>query len=103
MKLALYKFTNDKLNKVEIYVFDDDLVDVVYNEIQDTFGSIGIKPEMFNIDCNYCLNFGTPRTIYVKTYFNFGELDEPMVWKQVEQDLLKYDEVVLTRNDLVYF
>lgn len=103
MKLAFYKFTNAYFNKVEIYVFDDDLVDVICNEIKDTFESLKIEQTMFEIRYDYSLNFGTPRTIWVETFFNDQEFDESMVWKKLEQDLLKYDDIVLKENSIIYY
>lgn len=97
MKLAFYKFLGCVDENVEIYVFDDDLVEPICEAIKDCSDNFSTKVD---IDYDYGLNLGIPRTIKVKTSFEFiTNLD---FWENVENELLKKD-IVLKENRIFYF
>ena len=103
MKLAFYK-VNTYYTKIEICVFDDDLVKSICDAIWDVlYWDVSYRnnpSELGKIDYDYGINLGIPRTIRVDTAF--VNTDEKWFWKCVENKLLTKD-IVLKRNDIFYY
>jgi len=105
MKLAFYK-VNTYYTKIEICVFDDDLVKPICDAIRDVWDKYVNEPlSLVDINYDYGINLGTPRTIWVNTDFDntdFDNTDEKWFWECVEKELLTKD-IVLKRNDIFYY
>lgn len=98
MKLAFYK-VNTYYTKIEICVFDDDLVKPICDAIWDVLFRNN-PSELVEIDYDYGINLGIPKTIRVDTAFD--NTDEKWFWECVENELLTND-IVLKRNDIFYY
>lgn len=100
MKLAFYK-VNTYFTKISIYVFDDDLVEPICDAIRDVWDEYVNEPlSLVDINYDYGINLGIPRTIWVNTAFD--NTDEKWFWECVEKELLTND-IVLKRNDIFYY
>lgn len=98
MKLAFYKISVCKYN-TEIFVFDDDLVETICDEIRNAYAKVKSFKNV-DIGYDYGINLGSPRTIRVKTFFK--KEDELSFWKNVEKKLLDKD-IVLKENNILYY
>lgn len=98
MKLAFCKTSVCKYN-VEIFVFDDDLVETICDEIRNAYAKLKSFKNV-DIGYDYGINLGSPRTIRVETFFK--REDEFYFWENVKEKLLNKD-IMLKETNIFYY